>query len=619
MIPIPYADENPSPSDHEQIVALILLNSAAMAFSSHIVFDAWGFIPANPDWYRWLTSQFLHADVFHLLGNVWALWIFGDQVAARMGRGFLPFYLAGGASANLLHMVLNRGSSIPAIGASGAICAVIGAYCTLYPRGRIKCFTLTFRGDTPMVNRTSWIICSISAFCFGVIYIGFQFFGLWTGGSAIAYGAHIGGLFFGVAVASVFPHIPDENEIGLSGPAGSRPAARGTAGEIAAALENNQEEVAIHQFIAQVRQDPYFELPESPQLHIADKLAGFGYPHLAKTSLNKFLLRHSSSALVPHAHLLLGYLEQVFFKDFEAAARSYMLATEHPKMSSEQRQDAQTRLQKVRDLLDKTTFYEANPNDSWSVLLESSSTLTETQRNAVAAIAEWEEPTQQKMGFLMRNAEQSRAVSTAERLEKVDVHVVIVPHSRVITLPAAQLHTSLSSDLSGISLSRDGPAPVTVAWKDCLLLAVFGLPWADGVKSPLGIFEIDFESMHTMENHAETPFYLDQTSNYQIKKQRLLEGRLLPCLEIITNNPLTRHRWIAAEHLEFSEKALSDFFDAAQETVLNSVNVPVNVGAQEVFARKIPRECFFKDLIEADLYLNWQVQLAALKKQSAYS
>ena len=88
-----------------------------------------------PDWLTPLTCVFLHGSLMHLLGNMWFLYIFGDNVEDRLGHvGYLIFYLAAGCAASLAHLVTNAESTIPTVGASGAIAGVMGAYMLLYPR-----------------------------------------------------------------------------------------------------------------------------------------------------------------------------------------------------------------------------------------------------------------------------------------------------------------------------------------------------------------------------------------------------------------------------------------------------------------------------------------------------
>ena len=88
-----------------------------------------------------ITSMFLHGSWAHLFGNMWFLWLFGNNVEDAMGRGrFVAFYLLGGIAAALAQVVANPASGIPMVGASGAISGVMGGYVVLYPRVRVFCF-----------------------------------------------------------------------------------------------------------------------------------------------------------------------------------------------------------------------------------------------------------------------------------------------------------------------------------------------------------------------------------------------------------------------------------------------------------------------------------------------
>src|SRR5256886_14554275 len=84
------------------------------------------------------STMLLHGDWLHLIGNMWTLWIFGDNVEDRLGRWkYLLLYLASGVAAALLHIYTNLGSQVPTIGASGAIAGVMGAYFRFYPQARV--------------------------------------------------------------------------------------------------------------------------------------------------------------------------------------------------------------------------------------------------------------------------------------------------------------------------------------------------------------------------------------------------------------------------------------------------------------------------------------------------
>jgi len=146
-----------------------------------------------------LSYMFLHGGWLHLLGNMWSLWIFGDNVEDRLGHlRYLLFYLLCGVSAGCLHVLLNLGSRIPTVGASGAIAGVMGAYFILYPRARILTLIpllLIF----PMIEIPAYFF--LGAWFF--IQFANAFFGFFSGTQAlagIAWWAHVGGFVAGIVL-----------------------------------------------------------------------------------------------------------------------------------------------------------------------------------------------------------------------------------------------------------------------------------------------------------------------------------------------------------------------------------------------------------------------------------
>ena len=156
----------------------------------------YGFVPrlfwADPlgEGYRLVTSQFLHGGFAHVLGNLWFLWVFGDNVEDRLGRGrFLLFYLLGGVLAALAQGVFDAGSRAPMIGASGAISAVLGAYWVMFPRAQILTMI--------------WLVIPFTFYLSAGFYLGYwallQFVSALFGGGNVAFWAHLGGFAWGWA------------------------------------------------------------------------------------------------------------------------------------------------------------------------------------------------------------------------------------------------------------------------------------------------------------------------------------------------------------------------------------------------------------------------------------
>ena len=144
-----------------------------------------------------LTSMFLHAGWLHLIGNMWFLWVFGDNIEDRFGHlKFLFFYLFCGVGAGVIHTLANAGSTIPAVGASGAISGILGAYIVLYPGARI--LTLIPLGFLFFTWRLPAIV--MLGFWFVIQFVsGLAFLGAETSGG-VAWWAHIGGFALGVGV-----------------------------------------------------------------------------------------------------------------------------------------------------------------------------------------------------------------------------------------------------------------------------------------------------------------------------------------------------------------------------------------------------------------------------------
>ena len=155
-----------------------------------------------------LSFMFLHGGFWHLLGNMWSLYIFGDNVEDRLGPlRYIVFYLLCGITSGLSHLIFNLNSNIPTIGASGAIAGVMGAYLILHPNAKI--LTLI-----PIIF-IPWFI-EIPAFFFLGFWFLLQFInaaGNHGGIGGIAWWAHIGGFIFGIIFLKIFLLLP---EIGVS-------------------------------------------------------------------------------------------------------------------------------------------------------------------------------------------------------------------------------------------------------------------------------------------------------------------------------------------------------------------------------------------------------------------
>lgn len=158
-------------------------------------FMDYGFIPfrifSGEGFVTLFTSMFMHGDLVHLVGNMWFLWVFGDNLEDFLGKfKFLFFYIACGLLASFAHMYTTDSLITPAIGASGAISGILGGYVLVYPHNKIKAlFAFGFY----------WRKISVKAYVYIVIWFLYQL--LYVGSATnVAYMAHIGGFFGGMVL-----------------------------------------------------------------------------------------------------------------------------------------------------------------------------------------------------------------------------------------------------------------------------------------------------------------------------------------------------------------------------------------------------------------------------------
>ena len=196
---IPIGDDNPPSRTPFVNYALIAVNVAAfflfnLGLRNEDGAIAWAMVPADLHWPTLFTNLFLHAGWMHLLGNMWFLWIFGDNVEDRLGHlGYVVFYFACGLAADAAHIMTTTSPEVPTLGASGAISGVMGAYALFYPREVVRTLIWFWTITVIRVPAYIWI---------GLWFVQQVLLNLMTrGGSGVAYFAHIGGFIAGAAIA----------------------------------------------------------------------------------------------------------------------------------------------------------------------------------------------------------------------------------------------------------------------------------------------------------------------------------------------------------------------------------------------------------------------------------
>jgi membrane associated rhomboid family serine protease len=221
---IPLRDANPTHRTPVVTLGLIVACFVAFAYELGLLATSeaslnafvleWGVVPADlgaawesgdlvsQETLTLFTSQFLHGGWLHLLGNMLYLWIFGNNIEDRLGRlRFLVFYLGGGVAAGLAQSLIDPSSTVPMVGASGAIAATLGAYLVLYPRARIT--TLVFLGFFYQLINVPAIV--VLGFWFVLQLLdGLASLGVGSAGGGVAFFAHIGGFVAGAVAVRLF-------------------------------------------------------------------------------------------------------------------------------------------------------------------------------------------------------------------------------------------------------------------------------------------------------------------------------------------------------------------------------------------------------------------------------
>ncbi|MGE0791208.1 MAG: rhomboid family intramembrane serine protease [Sandaracinaceae bacterium] len=212
---IPLRDINPTLRRPYATYALIAINVAAWLYevalggAAEPFIQRWGVVPyylvqapSLGSWLTPLTSMFLHGGWMHLIGNMWFLYVFGDNIEDALGRTrYVLFYLLTGLTAVAAQVVIDPHSTVPMVGASGAIAGVLGAYLMLHPRARVVTLVPIFI-FIQFVELPAWVFLFV---WIGLQLLqGFTSLGDLTGGGGVAFFAHIGGFAAGVALIRLF-------------------------------------------------------------------------------------------------------------------------------------------------------------------------------------------------------------------------------------------------------------------------------------------------------------------------------------------------------------------------------------------------------------------------------
>jgi membrane associated rhomboid family serine protease len=209
---IPLSDASRRPRSFAAATALIIAINVLVFVEELLHGDAfvgqWAVVPAaitsGHAWITIVTAMFLHGGWMHIIGNMVFLWAFGPEVEDAMGHlRYVAFYLLGGVVAMVVQIAASPASTVPCLGASGAIAAVMGAFLVMYPRDRIKSVLIILVFVT--VAQIPAVLLIGVWFLIQLFHAG-QVANVQTGG--VAYMAHVGGFLFGVVTARLWRRKP---------------------------------------------------------------------------------------------------------------------------------------------------------------------------------------------------------------------------------------------------------------------------------------------------------------------------------------------------------------------------------------------------------------------------
>ena len=253
--------------------------------------------------------MFLHAGWMHLLGNMLFLWIFGDNVELHIGRvAYLAIYVLTGVLATALFSLFVLDSTLPMIGASGAISGVLGCYFLWFPRNRVRVLVFLFLFVNIIRLPARWVL-GFYLVVQNLIPFLFQ-----RADSGVAYGAHIGGFLGGLGVAAVANRVSRWRALRGAVPAGDRWAtigrarvARDAASAFGAMISSGDYPQALRLY-SEMPAHERRDLEEDDVLRLSDWLAARGQYDAGLALLQRFIATHPMSSALPRAHLRAGLI-----------------------------------------------------------------------------------------------------------------------------------------------------------------------------------------------------------------------------------------------------------------------------------------------------------------------
>ena len=282
----------------------------------------WGFRPSDPQFITLFTAMFLHGGFFHLAGNMLFLWIYGDNVEHRLGRfPFLAAYLGTGIAATMVHALFNGGSLLPVVGASGAISGVLGCYFIWFPRNRVRLWVMLFPFFMNVLHAPARLVLGFYLLADNLLPF---LISSGTGGTGVAYGAHIGGFLGGLVLASTVNRRslrvhPAEARANVGHP---RP------GSLVDLIEDGDYEAAARNYVGLSSGETRRLLSERHSMMLGTWMAAKGHPHAALVLFQRHLRDYPIGPAAADAHVSAGLLQLRTFGQPTAAYQHLVEALE---------------------------------------------------------------------------------------------------------------------------------------------------------------------------------------------------------------------------------------------------------------------------------------------------
>lgn len=525
MILLPVGDDNPkvtTPYVHYTIMGVNVVvffgTLGKTLFEGAEFFQDWGLIPAQFSIVTLFTSMYIHAGIGHIFGNMLFLWVVGDNVEDRLGHfGYFLFYHAAGVAACFAHMIFTDDATMPIVGASGAISGVMGAYAVFFPRAKIKIWYWFFIFFTNIIYVSAkWAV--------GLWFLQQLLLSAVTRGAGVAYEAHIGGVIFGAAAASIlakaFLKKPDSVRrivrpraaagatqwTTLGGPweerppapqifdaelaTGLQPQVDDTTG-LASSLAQGDLGAAYRYFTRATSGYRHVALDEPTIMRLGEALVLAGRYGPAARVYEVMIEVHPESDDAPEAAFRLGTILSRAFRDY-ARARSCLIQAQQTHRDVQRRSRAQDELRRIDAYLRSTMLSRRVTTKVWIIRQTDEPIDVAGVSELVAArlggqSAEIAERLVASHGLVACNVPGAGAEALADELQARKIPVLMIPSVDVFLPQSAVRAVSIALSEHGIRFQIAGHTALKT-WVEARLISCACIGPKDGGRRVMDFF-----------------------------------------------------------------------------------------------------------------------------------